>query len=81
MCLSCYTGRTFEISNPKEFKKGFTVNTKVYLHTYDNKTIKLSLKQQKEILKNAVALVLTGVDLSTDIWAIQWENDYIPKTL
>ncbi len=51
------------------------------LHTFNNKVINLTTIQEKEIADNAIAVIATGIDTSITIWAIQWENDYVVKTL
>ena len=52
-----------------------------YLKTFDNKTIELTTEQLNEIIENAYYILTTGVDTMVTIWAIQWDNDYIVKTL
>lgn len=52
-----------------------------YLKTFDNKTIELTIEQLNEIIENAYYILTTGVDTQVTIWAIQWDNDYIVKTL
>lgn len=52
-----------------------------YLKTFDNKTIELNIEQLNEIIENAYYILTTSVDTSVIIWAIQWDNDYIVKTL
>ena len=52
-----------------------------YLKTFDNKTIELTIEQLNEIIENAYYILTTGVDTMVTIWAIQWNNDYIVKTL
>jgi hypothetical protein len=51
------------------------------LHTHNNKIINLTSVQEKEIADHAIAVIATGVDTSITIWAIQWPNDYVVKTL
>ena len=52
-----------------------------YLKTFDNKTIELTIEQLNEIIENACYILTTAVDTQVTIWAIQWDNDYIIKTL
>ena len=52
-----------------------------YLKTHDNKTIELTIEQLNEIIENAYYILTTGVDTMVTIWAIQWDNGYIVKTL
>lgn len=51
-----------------------------YLHTHDNKLINLNYNQINEIIDHALGVIVTGIDLRLDVWAIQWPNDYQPKT-
>lgn len=51
------------------------------LYTHNNKIINLTGAQEKEICDHALAVIATGIDTSITIWAIQWPNDYIVKTL
>lgn len=50
------------------------------LHFPDGKHLKLNEAQANEILEKADAVLWTGVDLSFDIWAVQWPRDYQPIT-
>ena len=52
-----------------------------YLKTYNNKVIELTIEQLNEIIENAYYILTTSIDTSVTIWAIQWNNDYIVKTL
>lgn len=52
---------------------------KSYLHLPNNKIINLSQEMINEIKERALAILVTGVDLSTDIWAIQWPNKYVVR--
>lgn len=84
MCLNCAISQQPNIRcllRGEDLKKEFANPGKVYLRKPDNTVITLSLEQQKEIHENAVVIVVTGVDLMTDIWGIQWPNDYKVKTL
>lgn len=86
MCLSCLEGASKCISNKsiigkERLKYSFEFSLeKTFLHTFDNKIIHLNKEQIEEIIENAVAMLSTGVDLSLDIWAIQWPNNYKVKT-
>lgn len=51
------------------------------LRTFNNKEINLTTAQTEEIVNNALAVIATGIDMSVTIWAIQWPNDYVVKTL
>jgi hypothetical protein len=62
-------------------KDGKWYTFKSRIHTFDNKIIYLNQKQINEIIQHALVVISTGVDLQNDIWAIQWPNDYKPKTL
>jgi len=79
MCLTC----TNIGSQGKEaIKKAFQYSRhKSYIHSHNNRLIRLNDNQIDEIIDNALCIICTGVDLSCDIWAIQWDNDYIPKHL
>jgi hypothetical protein len=80
MCLNCKN--LINIVNDKEqLKKIFKFTSNKYLHTHNNCLLKLNNKQLKEIEENAIVVVITSVDLSCDIWAIQWPNTYATKTL
>lgn len=61
-----------------EFKGLLEIHA-VFLHTPENKIIKLTENDIEEITDNALALIVTGTDDWLDIWALQWPNDYIPK--
>lgn len=61
--------------------KGISSKTGNEIRTFDNKIINLTNIQEKEICENAIAVVATGIDTSITIWAIQWPNNYIVKTL
>lgn len=54
---------------------------KTFIHTFDNKVIQLNNIQIDEIIENALCVIATSVDLSCDIWAIQWPREYIVKSL
>lgn len=53
---------------------------KTYLHNLDNTIIQLNDEQIDEIIENAYFVLCTGVDMSCDIWAIQWDREYIVKS-
>lgn len=78
MCLICkYRPQSIE-----DKKKIFQYSkNKTYIRTFDNKIIKLNEEQINEIIENALYVLTTGIDLSCSIWAIQWPNDYIVKTI
>lgn len=81
MCLTClqYKGYKCIVIGKEDIKGALEFNpTKNYLHTYKNELVTINDTQRQEIIDNALALVCTGVDLSCDIWAIQWPNDYKP---
>lgn len=47
-----------------------------------NQSVELTEDQIEEIAENALAVIVTGVDQSLTIWALQWPNDYeIKNTL
>jgi len=76
MCLTC----AFQ-KQTKEEKAKLLGDSYVVLNTPDNKRINLSTEQIEEIIENALFVLCTGVDCTCDIWAIQWERDYSPKTI
>jgi hypothetical protein len=79
MCLAC---ARIGANNPEDIKNLFKYSKhKTYIHTFDNKIIKLNNKQINEIIKHALVVIATGVDLSCDIWAIQWPNKYKVLTI
>lgn len=73
MCLTCAFGLMSKEKKEKLFQYS---RHKTFLHTHDNQTIKLNDAQIDEIIEHALHVVATGVDLSCDIWAIQWDRDY-----
>lgn len=75
MCLVCAFGPMSKEDKEKLFEYS---RHKTYVHTYHNKRIQLNDAQIDEIIENALHIVCTGVDLSCDIWAIQWDRDYKP---
>lgn len=77
MCLVCAHGQMSKEDKEKLFEYS---RHKTYLHTQDNQVIKLSDTQIDEIIEHALCVVCTGVDMSCDIWAIQWNNDYKVKS-
>ena len=79
MCLAC----TNLGAQTKEQKQNIFEYSrdKSYIFAYNNKRFKLNDAQIDEIIEHALCVISTGVDLSCDIWAIQWPNDYIPKTI
>lgn len=85
MCLSCANigakGKK-EIKNLFIFKKKdkTEIYFRAYIHTHTNGLIELSKLQIDEIIKNALVVIATGIDLSLDIWAVQWPRDYKVKT-
>ncbi len=79
MCLAC---SRIGAQTKTEIKSLFKFSMeKTYIRTYDNKIIHLNESQINEIIDNALVVVATSVDLSCDIWAIQWERDYKVKLL
>lgn len=52
------------------------IKTKNTLHTHNNEVIELNLHQIKEIINNASGIIVTGIDMTVDIWAIQWPRNY-----
>lgn len=56
-------------------KAGYGVSGNI-LHTHDNKEINLTYDQVREIIDNALVVVVTGVDTRVDVWAVQWPKDY-----
>ena len=78
MCLSCAIGQMTREQKEKLFACCSPEKTVVY--TYDGKRINLTLEQKQEIIDKAITVYATSVDLSCDIWAIQWPNDYNPIT-
>ena len=50
------------------------------LHTGDGRRIKLNEAQMDEICDHALGIIVTGIDMHTDIWAIQWPTEYEVKT-
>ena len=83
--IRVYTGEQFrEIyePNPEMIEKFgmFGVTNHVFLHNpANNSIIKLTEEDLENIASNALAVIFTGVDNSLDIWAVQWENDFIPE--
>ncbi len=78
MCLTCAFGQMSKKDKKELFKYS---KHKTYLHTQDNRCIQLSEVQIDEIIEHALYVMATGVDLSCDIQAIQWDNDYKVKTI
>ena len=78
MCLTCAYNR--QTVKEKENLFQYSKN-KTYLHTQDNRVIKLNEEQIQEIIDNAYYVLCTGVDMSCSIWAIQWKNDYKVQTI
>lgn len=79
MCLCCaYHGKQTKKDKEELFKYG---RHKCYVHTQDNRLIKLNDKQIQEIINEAYYVLATSVDMSIDIWAIQWDRDYKVKTI
>ena len=76
MCLCCHN-KIIPTVGKEAISKALDFNpTKTSIRTFDNKIIFLNQKQIDEIKENALLIVATGVDLSCDIWAIQWPNHY-----
>ena len=89
MCMACLEKVVPPDKNPmivgkesiaKVFEKPYFILNRSVLHLANNKRIDITPEMVEEIKNNAVALLVTGVDLSTDIWAIQWGSDYIVKS-
>lgn len=87
MCLSCE--KQYGAHGKDQIKDLLSFTTKkdelIYfdttIRTFDNKDIKLNKEQLEEIVNHALVVISTGVDLKITIWAIQWPNSYIPKTI
>jgi len=78
MCLTC----EYKVQTREEKALLFDGSReKTYIHTPDNRVIKLTDAQIDEIIERALYVLCTGVDMSCDIWAIQWATDYKPKML
>lgn len=84
MCLNCLAQQTnTDVLNKEKIAKAmdFYHPKKTFVHSYNGELIKVSKEQFEEIRDNAIALVATGVDMSFDIWAVQWPREYTVKTL
>lgn len=82
MCLSCII-KTYPnvrgLLDVNDIRKLEYHPQKTTIFTHDGKKLKVTKQQFEEIRDNAIGLVVTSVDLSIDIWAIQWPNDYKVK--
>ena len=78
MCLTC----EYDKQTKEEKTLLFDCSRhKTYIHTADNKIVQLNDTQIDEIIEHALFVLCTGVDMSCDIWAIQWPNDYEVQSL
>jgi hypothetical protein len=78
MCLTC----KYKIQTKEEKALLFDDSRqKTYVHTADNQIIQLNDIQIDEIIESALFVLCTGVDMSCDIWAIQWPREYVVKNV
>lgn len=81
MCLTCMNKGRLSKKDKKEIFTKFVNPKKIILHNFDNTETRLTKLQVYEIIEHAIQLVVTGVDFELHVWAIQWENNYIVKSI